>query len=60
VLQCLFNNAPFRAGIYAAEPALLDASPPLRQLRCVSKRCCCVVSRFRFSPRVAFALRSLR
>ena len=36
VLQCLYSNVTFRAGIYAAEQALLDSSPPLRQLRCVA------------------------
>ena len=38
VLQCLFANPAFRAGIYAAEPAVLAASTPLRELRCVAAR----------------------
>ena len=36
MLQCLFANPTFRAGIYAAEPAALAASAPLRELRCVA------------------------
>jgi hypothetical protein len=45
VLQCLFSNAAFRAGVYAAEPAVLERAPALRLLRCAPAR----VVRFRAS-----------